>query len=388
MPLDLTAIARQARRDVPTAAAEAADLFAQVSSAVGALRNLDTERLRERRATRHDVPWLTAEPTEPPSLRKAAPVPLTEYAVVATDGSHVDQDHHDALPHWLINLGLITLRYGDQPSAQLATRSELGIGRDALYYRHDGRRHRIQGQVLNVRRQVAEAAALAELCEASPGAAGLIDGTLVLSSISRSTQPEPTAFLTEYLAALDRVESSGGIIAAYISQPSGSDVVASLRIGCCDRSSCDPICRLGDRATRPCGLFPDVLDRHLFAAMLEAGERSAIWRSGWPTSQRYYGRHAVHFFYFDTGVEVCRVEIPAWVALDPTRVDRLHAVLCAQCDRGDDGYPRALIEAHHLAVVTAGDRRALDTVIDNALTAGGIATLASAKQRAKRLRAV
>jgi hypothetical protein len=47
-----------------------------------------------------------------------------------------------------------------------------------------------------------------------------------------------------------------------------------------------------------------------------------------------------------------------------------------------------LIEAHHLAVITAGDRRAFEALLDEALAGRGYASLASAKERAKRRRAV
>jgi NurA-like 5'-3' nuclease len=80
--------------------------------------------------------------------------------------------------------------------------------------------------------------------------------------------------------------------------------------------------------------------------------------------------------------------VPGWLARDEAALSRLHAVLVAQSARGDDGYPRVLIEAHHKAVITGSDRRAFEALLDDALAGRGYRSLASAKERAKRRRAV
>lgn len=80
--------------------------------------------------------------------------------------------------------------------------------------------------------------------------------------------------------------------------------------------------------------------------------------------------------------------MPEWIARDAAALRRLHAVLYAQSAVGDDGYPRVLIEAHHKAVITAGDRRAFQALLDEAFRGRGYASLPSAKERAKRRRAI
>ena len=116
---------------------------------------------------------------------------------------------------------------------------------------------------------------------------------------------------------------------------------------------------------------------------MQPGERSGLWRSTWPTSRQHYGDQAVHFFYLDTGLEIARIEVPEWALV---HLEPLHGALMAQCARGDEGYPRVLIEAHHKAVITAGDRRAFEALLDDALAGRGYASLPSAKERAKRRR--
>ena len=389
MPLDLSSLARQTRDAAAAARASEADLAARVAAAVDRLRRLDWQRVRERVELRASPPWLAALPLGPLAAAVPSPPPPDDYVAVATDGSHIDHDHHRALPCWLINVGRAVIRYGARPSAELDTLSQLGHTADDLYFVHDERRARVQGQILNVRRQVAEMAALADLCEANPGAVALVDGTLILTSISRAIQPEPTLFLEEYLTQLGRIRASGSVVASYISRPSATEVVAALRLGCCPLDECDRACRLGLPAERACAALADVLDRALFEeAGLSTGQRSGLWRSTWPTSQRHYGDNAVHFFYYDAGPEFARVEVPGWVAESQSALDRLQAVLVAQSRRGDEGYPRVLIEAHHKAVITAADRRAFEALLDDALAGRGYAALPSAKERAKRRRAL
>lgn len=384
MPLDLASLSRQTRAAAESARVSEPELHRRLRASVDQLRALEHEDVARRVELRANPPWLAGVPLEPLALTYPARAQPVEYVVVSTDGSHLDHDHHRALPCWLINVGRAVIRYGPEPSADLDTDTRLGYTADELYFVHDERRARVQGQLLNVRRQVAEMAALADLCEANPGAVALVDGTLILTSISRAIQPEPTMFLAEYLTQLERIRASGSVVASYVSRPSSAEAVAALRIGCCPLQECDRDCRLGLDADRPCARLGDIFDRSLYEeAGMQAGERAGIWRSTWPTSMQHYGDHAVHFFYLDTGPEIARVELPEWAL---TRVARLHAVLIAQSARGDEGYPRVLIEAHHKAVITAGDRRAFEALLDDALAGRGYASLPSAKERAKRRR--
>jgi hypothetical protein len=389
VPLDLGALARQTRLAAEETAGREGELAARVAEATRRLGSLAWDEVAERVEARRNRAWLAGVPIEPMGASHPAPPEPASYAAVSTDGSHIDHDHHGPLPCWLINVGAVAIRYGADPVARLETRSRLGYRPEDLHFVHGDYRLRVQGQLLNVRRQVAEIEALAELCEAFPGAVALVDGTLVLTSISRSIQEEPSYFLREYLGLLDRIRASGAVLASYISRPSSSEATAALRIAVGPLEECDRRCRLGERDDRACARLSDVLDRALFGAIdLTPGARTGLWRSTWPTSEQHYGDHRVHFFYFDAGVELARVEVPWWVASSRPGMERLQAVLVAQSARGDDGYPRILIEAHHKAVITAGDRRAFEALLDEALAGRGYASLPSAKERAKRRRAV
>jgi hypothetical protein len=100
---------------------------------------------------------------------------------------------------------------------------------------------------------------------------------------------------------------------------------------------------------------------------------------------------ALRFFYLNVGrtdaAWLARVEIPAWVAEDPQKLDSLHAVLVDQCKiLGTRAYPYLLHRAHETAVVTLEEKDQLTQMIILELRRRGVwVGEASHKQAAKSL---
>ena len=69
--------------------------------------------------------------------------------------------------------------------------------------------------------------------------------------------------------------------------------------------------------------------------------------------------------------EIARVEAPQWVMNDPEMLDRVHSGVYDQCRRSGQypPYPPALIEAHEQAVISTGDRRMVEEMVEKALAA-------------------
>ena len=134
MPLDLAGLARQIRQAAAEAASAEDELRRRVDAAVHELRTQDPAALADRVEHRPSPPWLAGVPIEPLAEVHPAPEPPVDYVVVSADGSHVDQDHHAALPCWVVNVGVATIRYGREPSATLETRSVLGYRPDDLWF--------------------------------------------------------------------------------------------------------------------------------------------------------------------------------------------------------------------------------------------------------------
>ena len=139
--------------------------------------------------------------------------------------------------------------------------------------------------------------------------------------------------------------------------------------------------------TSPCNLVQGFLDRDLFQALLRPGERSSVFYTCSSVSRDYYGDHEVNFFYLNTGDEIARVEMPAWVADDPALVDLAHGLLMDQCRRGF-GYPVAIAEAHEQAVVTGADRHSFRRLVEGALEGADLPVYTSEKALSKRVRSL
>jgi hypothetical protein len=132
-----------------------------------------------------------------------------------------------------------------------------------------------------------------------------------------------------------------------------------------------------------------VRDRQLFDGLLEPGERSDVFQSQ-SAILSHYREHQIQFFYLNVGGEIARVEAPQWVMSDPEMMDLVHAAICDQCRRSGQypPYPPALIEAHEQAVISTGDRRMVEEMVEKALAAQGIFYMRSAKDVSKKSRGV
>jgi hypothetical protein len=80
-----------------------------------------------------------------------------------------------------------------------------------------------------------------------------------------------------------------------------------------------------------------------------------------------------------------RVEIPAWVSEDVTKVDLLHSALLEQCAiMGARPYPYLLHRSHEAAVVTLQEKQQIEQMLAITLhKAGGEVGEPSGKQASK-----
>jgi hypothetical protein len=229
-------------------------------------------------------------------------------------------------------------------------------------------------------------ATLADLANGGPtdGAAqvALADGLLTIwrQDWAAADADEVTRAFRE---ALEFIADRRLPLAAYVSNPHSHLVVDLLR----EAAGCG-------KASGQCGLacgqdgctLLGLVDVQLYE-FLRPGDRSATFEVVGRDADRYGVRNRSHFCYVHTGREVARLEIPAWVAQDSEALDLIHAVVCDQSDRGL-GYPVALARAHEQAVITAGDRRAVQQLVVAALASAGLRSGFSEKQTSKNLRAV
>lgn len=328
-------------------------------------------------------PFLLAQPLEPMDAVYDAPPCPVDYAVAASDGSHLDVEQPGLVAYHVVNVGTVTLQYGDEPRFQAATQPSLGYLPHELVIEDPktGREYGVKGEVLAAQRDLYEGLALAQtaltLSDELPRLA-LQDGTLIRWSLQGFDPFLQKRFLEDYLSYLETMAALPCPVASYMSQPRSPEVTGLVRF----------LHVRGDfgrwrqqyprRADDP---FHGVVDHLLFTDHLRDGQRSARWSSQSRINVEYYGPHMIQFFYLKVGREVARVEFPAWVA-DEGYLPLVHALVYDQTRRGM-GYPVALQRAHEQAVIHDDDRRHLEAVIERLLTHADVPLSVSAKTATK-----
>ncbi|MCX7859220.1 MAG: DNA double-strand break repair nuclease NurA [Chloroflexus sp.] len=339
--------------------------------------------------------WLLAAPFE--SLDTVADLPAipADYAIVATDGSHIDVDRHGEVSCYLINIGLVYIRYGAQPTARLESLPKLYFAEADLFLHDDTRRIPIEGALLSVRRDVEEGVALGELAirsltDPSIPRLALQDGTLIRWALANADAKVRDHFLRQYLAYLEQMLQHEIPIASYISRSRSPEVMGLARLMFCPDvnvtaqhgANCAQCSDAKQGKTPSCMICQDLIDADIFAARLREGQRSPIFRSLSRISVEGYEHHQIHFFFVRIGRELARIELPGWVAGRPEWVNQVHALVYDQAARGQ-GYPIALQRAHEQAVIRSAERRVFEQMVSSALHRAEAPASVSAKRESK-----
>jgi hypothetical protein len=346
--------------------------------------------------------WLMPVWRERPDNAFDPPPCLPTCTALATDGSQIVADRHDLALCYLVNVGYITLRYGENPSASLRSRPLLAVPDDTLLSEYHGDQDPIAPKRLAMHCRLHEIGGLAELIDEEAGrltahlsTVAFCDGSLILWPLeSERDETYRGGVLNTFQRYLDIALARRVPLIGYISKPMSKDIVNSLRVSVCpfDAADCDRNC---PKSSRPkpeyvepiCAGTERVTDADLFAGLLRAGQRSAIFGSGSKILREYEPRHRVAFFYMHTGREVARVEMPAWVANDVELLALTHTLCYDQAQKGD-GYPVALAEAHEQAIVRGAERSAFFHLMERHFVTDGLSVETTQKALSKRARRV
>ena len=309
-----------------------------------------------------------AAPTTEP-LRSIHPLPElpTHYTLLAADGSQINPDRHAPVEFCVINLGAFRMQPGQALAPREITRSELLYKQEDLYTPQG----RITEEIVALRRDLLERRLLAELAAAESGPlVALTDGPMELF---RKPEESPlySKLMGDFLAALQELAALGTISAGYVDKPAADLVVRMLEL-----------LLLPEDELRQAGLQRPLLgvtDAGLFASDLPAGARTAIFSiQSRATLNVFHGPLALHFFYLNVSPPgqkpwLARVEVPAWVAQEPVKLDTLQAALIQQCRTlGGRAYPYALHRAHEVAVIQMDEKNQLISLIQAELNRNGM----------------
>ncbi len=323
-----------------------------------------------------------AIPTDEP-LDATYPLPSApaRYTVIAADGAQIQPDRHGAALYYLINIGSVVYRHGSGQAPQAAGQPTLGYADADLY--EDGLL--VSGNLLDVRRDLAEITRLADLCaEEPPGATvALVDGTLLLWVLEERPPAWRAAKIQAYLAQMERIRAGGAALAAFASRPRRAEVTRLLHLA-----------HLGgdvEQAGRTPNPLEHLPDRMVFEGLLPPGARSALFVSPARINREGYEEagHGIHFCYLNLSPAgrrpvVARIEVPAWVVGDPAALALVHAVIVEQARIVGD-YPYALARADEMAFISTPERNALEEMIIASLWRAGARPAYSPKKHYKTL---
>lgn len=306
--------------------------------------------------------------------------------LLAADGSQINPSRHDAVQFGVINVGVFRMRIGNAEPPSEITSTQLLAGDELFAEGSDPiplEAFDMSEELIALRRDLNERRLLAELAQGEePPVLALTDGPLELFREPRSSGEYDRAF-EEYLVELRRLSELNVIAAGYVDRPRADLLVRLLELLLIENGRWNEAGRV-----RP---LKRVLDAHLFHAILQPGQRSAVFGIQSPSTAKFTEDLALHFFYLNVGragrPALARVEIPAWVARARGMVDLLHAALLAQCRlMGSRPYPYALHRAHETAVVTFAEKERIEEMMVGEYLRQGISVEGrSNKQSAKDL---
>jgi len=400
LSLDLSKIAAAVSRMAEGSRAGFEEKQQHLSAALEAMaeEGRKTEELKKK-IDSSKTSWLLVGLTDGLAGCYPAPMPPPEFCVLASDGSHIDVDRHQSARCYLINIGSATLHYSETPKAVLENHPKLYSNEEDFVIaelRAGGREQIIEATLLGIKRNVQEVEHLVGLATALPQecpALALVDGSLIIWGLTSQSYPK---FVVEalldngFLKDLDRMLALSKqrplALASYISFPGSTDVVNSVRVALCPNQpvNCDQFCREIPNGRRVCDRVTGLRDRDLFAALLEPGQRSSLFKSSSSILSRY-GKHQVYFCYVKVSDEIARLEMPEWTATDGKLLNLAHALVLDQCQRGH-GYPVALSEAHEQAVITGADRQQFTRLMETVMAEAKLPLSSSAKSQSKRTR--
>jgi len=390
--LDLCAVSRQIRAMTVELKDNESDFLDRVTRAREALNRWADRHevlralVEEQASSLRGAAALAALPLERLTARYAVPPVPGQHIVLAADSSTIPPDRHSTAVYYLINVGSTVLHYGETPAAFLDSRPNLYYREQDLIIKGE-EEVPVRGSRLEIKSILSEVEQLVALAQARPTgqpAVALLDYPLILWILEENKDFVQRYFLEPYLGFLEVLRELDVPIAGYVSQPRYAEVAGLARVALCPEQP--PACRpcLKRDTSPPCDVIARVMDRDIFA-VLAPGERTGLFLSRSEILKRYPA--TICFFYLNVGHEIARVEVPFWVTRNPALLDRVHAVIYDQAQKGN-GYPYALARAHEQAVVSYMDRERFSELVTSALLRQGLPVRLSEKQRSKARRAV
>ncbi|MBD1930611.1 MULTISPECIES: DNA double-strand break repair nuclease NurA [Cyanophyceae] len=407
--LDLTKLARQMQgisQHLTLEAAASRQRLERAQQFFILAKTQQAELVQRQEKWRDRITFNAATPVEPLSTCIDLPIPPACHTVIATDGSQIAPNHHEIAYCYLINVGRVMLHYGQSLHPLLDSLPEVFYQPEDLYV---SRQWGIRTEEwMGYRRTASETSVLAELAcnwvnqrEVDKGkkmlsalspvpnpqspvpTLAMVDGSLIYWFLEQLPGEARDRILPPILEAWDALREAGIPIMGYLSASRSSDSLNFLRLPACPHPAPDCMTHCPGQSDRaPCQVFDPLRDTFLWASQLQPGQRSTLWRSS-ARILDLYGAHQIYFCYVHVGTEIARVEVPAWVAENPEKLDSALSLMLAQVQKGY-GYPVALAEAHNQAVVRGGDRARFFALLEQQMIKAGLRNVGTSYKEARK----
>lgn len=305
-------------------------------------------------ADKQELPELlkkTKQPVPLPTWEGAAGLiqaidQINTYDVIAIDGSQIYPDRHEGILCFVINIGTVFLRYRtDQSSVSFESIPYL------LSHTGDSEFENKQEMVNAMRTEREFMYGLDMMSKQAPDTPRLllVDGSLVFWHLQVTESEAKQQFLSRYVKLLEQYYEKKQLFAGFISLPQSRELINIVRT-------------VGQQQTGQLLTLDSLVDADVAQTYLQPLQRSIIFQNHASVTQQYPEHSKPHFYYFHTGNEIARIELPAWIALNKEHLATVESIIADQCVKGF-GYPVALAEAHEQAVISAADREFFYTTI-------------------------
>lgn len=261
--------------------------------------------------------------------------PLQHYIVYGVDGSQIYPDRHRGLPCYLINIGSVVIQYGQKSSVLFDSEPYI------FAHSADVRVLFSAPELVNGERTEYEFKKALQLAHIHKESTFLFDGALIFWHLEKHDIEIRNRFMASYIMLCEQLYQENVLYAGYISLPKSKELINILR------------CVAQQQKSDFEGIY--MVDADIMQHTLQPYESSIFFEHQSSIVESYPDHLRPYFCYINTGTEIARIELPAWIARDDSKREQLMRVIIDQCAKGY-GYPVVLSEAHEQAVVTTADR--------------------------------
>lgn len=283
-------------------------------------------------------PWLLPNWQDDLSLKKEIKLQNLDYKILGVDGSQVYPDRHQGTTCFLINTGAVKLEYGQNSKANLMSEPHVFVDNDLDELSIN--------DYVDCLREEFEFKLGLDLTENNLTDLLIFDGSLIFWHLMAKDNKLKNHFLKKYLEVFFNLYQKQILYCSYVSLPNNKELINLIRMQLCNFEPDQYLTKFVDK----------ISDANLMFALLKEGQRSIIFENQAQIVKEYPSELRPHFFYFNVGQEIARIEIPAWIANDKSKVELIEQIILDQCVKGS-GYPVVLAEAHEQAVVKSADRQ-------------------------------